>query len=193
MGEIVDFVVQRSSPSTVDKLITDYELKHYGEEQLMVLSSVLSMNEMIRSVVSSLGEYLTDIVPDPTCEDRSLFDRCLSVATNEWIFALTQTSDDGLRCAYFLRGLVAPLPSVMRYSICDPQSREQAWDPLNETLATWWAARRRDVDVRPVSETAYWQGMMPIEFRTVVCSRFLFAKGAVLPRVARFLDFIVDR
>jgi len=193
MGEILDLKTAKTLAQPPEWLIERYVRENQGDERLEVFHGVVSVNPVLHEVTCRLAEYLTQKLPDLHNPTRCLFNQCLSVATNEWIFGVTQTGDEGLRQSYFLRGLMAPLPAVLRQSVTVEEDDRIEWDPMQYPLAKWWNDQKRPIKVGPVRAMAYWQRITPIEFRTIVCARFLFQETKVFRSMTPYLDFIVDR
>lgn len=148
----------------------------------------------IVKIVLRLAHYLTPAIPGHKDNEASLFNECLSLGISEWGLGVGLTSDPLQLAAYFLRGLLAPLPWLADLTVRGiSHERIINWDPTHAALGEW----AQTIDGHPMVEIkpnpAYWSEILPVDFRSIIGSRFLFNDPDTLRIAAPHWDSIVGR
>lgn len=148
----------------------------------------------IVKIILRLAHYLTPAIPGHKDHEAILFNECISLGISEWGLGVGRTSDPLVLAAYFLRGLLAPLPWLADITISGVRhQRIVCWDSTDSALGEW--AQKNDghpvVEIKP--NPAYWAQILPVDFRSIIGSRFLFNDPDTLRIAAPHWDSIVGR
>ena len=160
------------------------------------LRVLLQENPYLETVLLRLAYYLTDRITVPLGEGPNLYEKCLNIAIKEWLFGRTVTRDEPKIVAYYLKGLIAPLPLLLNIKVSIVQAGEQrVWNPTQCELGKWLDGYDHEPKIESGSGVycGYWNELYPIEFRMLVASRFLLVESDVMRIAARHMDMIVGR
>lgn len=155
---------------------------------------ILASRPLLRRIVLRLASYLTDQIPSADGRPHALFDHALDIATAEWQFCTRKSTDPGRANAYFMRGLLAPLPHVLEITILAPMNGDlRAWDPTEIALQRWAKKADGHLIVRNVRPDGYWRDWLPVDYRSLVMLQFLCREPPTRRLVAPYVDFIIAR